>query len=203
MTRFRRLVVATGNPGKVREITSMMAGFAWPIVSLHGLGDVRFPEEGGDYAANALAKAEAVARQLGEWAVADDSGLEVDGLEGRPGPYSARYGGAGLDDAGRVGHLLSELGDASGQARRARFVCIAAVASPEGWGQTFEGICPGRILEAPRGEGGFGYDPVFEPEGHAQSMAELPASEKNRISHRGRAFALLEDALRERLGPGL
>jgi NADH-quinone oxidoreductase subunit F len=131
----RRVVVATGNPGKVREIDAILSDPEIELLSLSGLPAVDFPEEGGDYAANAIEKARAAATQLSEWAVADDSGLEVDALDGRPGPYSARFGGSGLDDMGRVEALLRELAGVEGAARSARFVCIAALATgcERGW----------------------------------------------------------------------
>ena len=119
--------------------------------------------------------------------------MDLDG--GRPGPRSARYGGPGLDDAGRVAHLLDELRGLDGAARDARFVCVAAWATPDGESGTALGECRGRILEAPRGQGGFGYDPVFEVSGRGVTMAELPEGEKNRISHRSRALAGLREAL--------
>jgi XTP/dITP diphosphohydrolase len=198
-----RLVVASGNAGKVREIVALLADLPVEACSLAGWPPVAFPEEGLDYADNAIAKARAVAEQLGEAALADDSGLEVEALDGRPGPLSARYGGPGLDDAGRVRRLLEELGDRPATERRARFVCHAACATPDGRIAVAEGVCAGRILEAPRGEGGFGYDPVFLPDGHAVSMAELPAAVKDTISHRGRAIRRLLPALRGLLGlPG-
>jgi len=186
-----RVVVATGNPGKVREIREMLGGLPAEVCSLDGLGPVTFPDEGDEYAPNAAAKALAVAEQLGEIAVADDSGLEVDALDGGPGPLSARYGGPGLDAGGRVAHLLEALAGVPARERGARFVCVAALALPGGACETFRGECEGRILAARRGAGGFGYDPVFELPGGERTMAEVPADEKNRISHRGRAFAAL------------
>ncbi|MGH0030600.1 MAG: RdgB/HAM1 family non-canonical purine NTP pyrophosphatase [Myxococcota bacterium] len=193
------LLVATGNPGKLREIRSILADLP---VRWHTLADhpeVRLPEEGDDYADNAVAKALAAARASGLRAVADDSGLEVSGLGGRPGPHSARYGGPGLDDAGRVAHLLGEMQGLAGAARDARFRCVAALATPDGRVATAEGVCPGRILEAPRGDGGFGYDPVFWSSEHEQPMAELSEEQKNRISHRGRAFQALRSAIEAEL----
>lgn len=186
-----RVVVATGNPGKVREIREILGDLPAEVCSLEGLGPVTFPDEGAEYAPNAAAKALAVAEQLGEIAVADDSGLQVDALDGGPGPLSARYGGPGLDDRGRVAHLLEQLAGVAAGERGARFVCVAALALPDGTCETVRGECEGRILEARRGEGGFGYDPVFELPDGERAMAEVPAEEKNRISHRGRAFAAL------------
>jgi len=157
------------------------------------LPPVDFPEEGTDYRANAIAKARAVTEQLDEVALADDSGLEVEGLDGAPGPLSARFGGGGLDDAGRVAHLLSELSTRPSPSRRARFVCHVALVTPGGAVQTAFGECGGRIVEAPRGAGGFGYDSVFQPHGFRETMAELAAEEKNSLSHRARALRALFD----------
>lgn len=190
------VVVATGNPGKVAEIAAILAGEPVRLRSLTEFPGVRLPEEGEAYEANAVAKALAAARATGLPALADDSGLEVEALGWGPGPRSARYGGAGLDDAGRVRRLLAALRDAGDAPRRARFVCVAALATPDGRTAVARGECPGEILAEPRGRGGFGYDPVFAPEGRAASMAELPQEEKNRISHRGRAFGALRGALR-------
>ena len=184
-------VVATSNPGKLAEIRAILAGSSIELCSLADVAAVTLPEEGGDYERNAAAKAETVARALGRFALADDSGLEVVGLGGAPGPFSARYGGADLDDAGRSAHLLAELAGKRDRERDARFVCVAALATPRGELFTSLGECEGRILESPRGEGGFGYDPVFEVGDSGRSMAELPAAEKNRISHRARAFVRL------------
>ena len=191
----RALVAATANSGKLDEFRTLLADLPLRVISLDGLDPVRFPEEGLDYAANALAKAQAVADQLGEWAVADDSGLEVSALGGAPGPLSARYGGVGLDDAGRVGHLLSALEEQGTRDRDARFVCFVALVRPGSDPLTAHGECLGRIVTQPRGGAGFGYDPIFIPEGFEATMAELPPGEKDRISHRGRAFARLREAL--------
>jgi len=198
--RRPRLVVATKNPGKLREIRALLADLDVEWCTLRDFPSVVLPEEGDDYAENALEKARSAARQSGEVAIADDSGLEVAGLDGRPGPHSARYGGPGLDDAGRVRRLLEEMRPLTGSQRSARFVCVAAVASPSGETAEARGECPGRILEAPRGEQGFGYDPVFESTERNAPMAELPEAEKNRISHRGRAFAALREAIDAQLG---
>jgi len=204
LTVARRVWVATGNRGKVDEIRAIFAHhpFRHPVECLAASdsGPVRYPEEGDDYRENALAKARAAAGQLGGWAVADDSGLEVDALDGAPGPRSARYGGPGLDDAGRIAHLLEALRGVPPARRAARFVCWAAWASSEGESGAVLGTCAGTILEAPRGRGGFGYDPIFQVEGRRETMAELRAEEKNRISHRARAFAALARELDRALG---
>lgn len=191
------VVVATENPGKVREIEAILAETGLVFASLGDFGPVAFPDEGGDYAANAEAKAAAASRQLGVVAVADDSGLEVDALAGAPGPYSARFGGPGLDDAARVRKLLEALDGVPDAERGARFVCIAALCTPEGERVSYRGECTGRILPVERGSGGFGYDPVFQLTGRGETMAELAASEKNRLSHRAHAFLrLAPDLLR-------
>jgi XTP/dITP diphosphohydrolase len=203
VSRAPLLVVATGNAGKLRELSALLADLPLRLAGLDAFSPLALPEEGDDYEANAAAKALAAARALGHPALADDSGLEVDGLGGAPGPRSARYGGPDLDDAGRVALLLRALAERPAAARSARFVCVAAVALPDGSVRSARGECAGRIVEAPRGAGGFGYDPVFaaEGEGHGdgRTVAELSAGEKARISHRGRALRALRPALRELL----
>ncbi len=194
--RERRLVVASQNPGKAREIARLLSD--WEVSSLADHPPVDFPEEGGDYAENARVKARTAARAIGLPCVADDSGLEVDALDGRPGAYSARYGGPGLDDEGRWRRLLEELGGTP-PPRTARFYCVAALAWPDGESVVADGECRGRILEAPKGDGGFGYDPVFAPDaGGGRSMAELARHEKDAISHRGRALEALAARIAER-----
>lgn len=190
-----RVIAATSNPGKLEEFRTLLADLPITVESLADRGPVRFPEEGLDYAANAVAKALAVAEQLDEWALADDSGLEVEALDGAPGPLSARFGGPTLDDAGRVAHLLSALNKSPQSSRIARFVCVAALVAPSGEQVVTRGECSGRILASTRGTGGFGYDPIFLPDGFEQSMAEIDSRVKDRISHRGRAFAELRPAL--------
>jgi XTP/dITP diphosphohydrolase len=211
--RARRVVLATANPGKLREVIALLAGLPCQVLGLDAFPAVTLPEEGDDYAANAAAKALAAARATGLLALGDDSGIEVEALGGAPGVRSARWGGPELDAAGRNAKLLAALAGVPAEKRTARFYCVAALASPEGHVHTAEGECRGRILPAPRGAGGFGYDPIFQPEGFAvqpegfavqpegyeASMAELPEDEKNRLSHRGRAFAALRPALRRAL----
>ncbi len=190
-------IVATSNLGKRREFAEILAGRSVTLLSLADFDEVLFPEEGLEYERNAIVKAETAARQLGRVAVADDSGLEVDALDGAPGPLSARYGGDGLDDAARVQKLLVALRSVPDAERSARFVCVAALATPDGRVMTTRGECPGRILQASRGGAGFGYDPIFEPEGHGQSMAELAPALKNTISHRALALAQLWEKWRQ------
>lgn len=192
----REVVVATANAGKLREIRAILGERAPALRSLTEFPDAKLPQEGDDYEANAVAKALAAARACGLPALADDSGLEVEALGGRPGPRSARFGGSHLGDRERMAKLLAQLGGVPREARAARFVCVAALATPAGRVWTARGECRGRLLEAPRGQGGFGYDPVFEPEHHQASMAELDPAEKNRISHRARALHDLAGVLR-------
>ncbi len=185
------LVAATANPGKLREIRAILAAAHVDVRALSDFPPVALPEEGDDYAENAVAKARAVAAALGISALADDSGLEVEGLGGAPGARSARYGGPGLDDAARVARLLEDAAALRGDARRARFVCVAALATPDGAVRTARGECRGRLLRSPRGRGGFGYDPIFELGDSGCAMAELPEPAKNRLSHRARALGAL------------
>ena len=194
-------MIATSNPGKLREIRALLEPLPVPLVGLDELAALRLPPEGDDYAANAVAKARAAAAATGSPALADDSGLEVAALGGGPGPRSARFGGPALDDAGRVTRLLAELEGREGESRRARFVCAAALALPGGEVATAFGECMGRIATAPRGRTGFGYDPVFEVDPSGRTMAELPPDEKNRISHRAQAFRALRPKLLECLDP--
>jgi XTP/dITP diphosphohydrolase len=192
------VVVATSNPGKLREIEALLEDLPLSLRSLADYPDFTPPEEGDDYAENAVAKAVACARHALQLALGDDSGLEVVGLGGGPGPRSARYGGPGLDDAGRVDALLAALSGRTGVDREARFVCVVALAAPDGAWVTRRGECAGRILAARRGVAGFGYDPVFGVAGGERSMAELSPAEKNEISHRARAFRALRDELAAR-----
>ena len=194
-----RIFAATGNPGKLREFRTLLGDLALEVSSLEGQPRVDFPEEGTDYAVNAIEKARAVAEQLGQWALADDSGLEVSALNGAPGPLSARFGGPDLDDAGRVARLLEALDEVPASDRSARFVCVAALVGPSGERTVARGECSGRFLAGVRGAGGFGYDPIFQPDGYEESMAELAGAVKDRISHRGRAFAALRSTLVEAL----
>jgi len=179
------LVVATGNPGKLQEMQDYLQGLDWQLRLKPPELDIA--ETGTTFAANAALKATQVARSLHTWAIADDSGLEVTALDGAPGLYSARYG---RTDAERIERLLRELGDTTD--RTARFVCAIAVADPSGeLALAATGICPGEVLTAPRGGGGFGYDPVFYVPAAGQTYAEMSPERKHELSHRGRAFAKL------------
>lgn len=184
----RRLLVATGNRGKLREYATLLRSLGVAVEGLEDHPGVELPPETGTtFEANALLKARAAAAASGVLALADDSGLAVHALDGRPGVFSARYGPPGLDDAGRCQHLLEELSKVEADGRGATFVCVIAVARPDGHARTLRGETHGRILTAGRGEGGFGYDPLFLVPELGQTYAELDAASKNRISHRGRA----------------
>ncbi|MDX1649864.1 MAG: RdgB/HAM1 family non-canonical purine NTP pyrophosphatase [Myxococcota bacterium] len=190
------LVLATANPGKRREFAAILGDVGVQLRTLAEFPETTLPPEGTDYEANAVAKARAVAEATGRPALGDDSGLEVDALDGAPGPLSARFGGPGLDDAGRVEALLEAVRRRGPDAPRgARFVCVAALATHDGRVEVARGACPGRLLEAPRGTSGFGYDPVFVPEGETRTMAELSPAQKHCLSHRGRALAALRPAV--------
>jgi XTP/dITP diphosphohydrolase len=199
----KKMLLATNNPGKLRELKALLAGLRGiALVTPAGLGvHLAVKETGKTYAENAVLKAKAFAAESGLASLADDSGLEVDALEGAPGLYSARYSPRpGATDADRWSYLLENL---SGKERpwRARFRAVIAVAAPTGEAYTAEGICEGQIIPQERGSGGFGYDPIFLLVGREQTMAELSEEEKNRVSHRARAvrngWAMIERALGE------
>ena len=185
-----RLLVATHNRGKMREYAALLADLPVEVTWLDAVGiDTEVDETGKTFAENAILKARAYAAMSGLLTWADDSGLEVDALDGRPGVYSARYGGPGLSDDARYRALLAELAGVPDAERTARFHCVVAIAQPDGTVVTADGTVEGTILHEARGNNGFGYDPVFFVTGHNASMAELPAAVKNRISHRARAAA--------------
>ena len=191
------LLIATANRGKIRELTEALGGLGLEPVGLGalGYGDRPTPEEtGATFEENALLKARYYHEMSGMLTLADDSGLEVDALGGRPGVYSARYGST---DAERIERLLDELEGRPASERTARFVCVLALVG-ENLTQTFTGICDGRIRSAPSGRGGFGYDPVFVPERETRTFAEMSPAEKAAVSHRGRALRALADFLRTR-----
>ncbi len=192
-----RLVVATKNPDKVGEVEAVLAGSGLPIEIVRDRVWPDVAETAATLAGNALLKARTVAVATGLPALADDTGLEVEALGGAPGVRSARYAGPAATYADNVARLLRELeGVAS---RRARFRTVVALVTPDGDELLAEGVLAGEILDAPRGSGGFGYDPVFAVAGRA--LAEMPPEEKNRISHRGRALRALVAALREEEQP--
>ena len=194
-----KFVLATHNPGKLREMGDILRGLGVEVVSPADVGcHVEVEETGTTFAENAMLKAKAICAASGLPAIADDSGLCVDALGGAPGVSSARYGGEGLDDAGRYRLLLSNL---RGQpTRAAHFACAIACAFPNGDTLTAEGRCDGAIAYAPMGEGGFGYDPVFLVPEKAKTFGQLTAEEKSAISHRGRALQAFAAKLETYLG---
>ncbi|HEV2764672.1 MAG TPA: RdgB/HAM1 family non-canonical purine NTP pyrophosphatase [Pyrinomonadaceae bacterium] len=194
------LLIATRNEGKAREFAQMLRDFPLRVRGLAEFPDTTEVEEtGATFAENASLKARAYAAQTGLWTLADDSGLEVEALGGAPGVYSARYGGL-LTDAERTAHLLEELARTGDPERRARFVCVIALSLPPAPDiRLFEETCEGRIARAPLGGFGFGYDPVFVPDGHRHTFGELPANAKDQLSHRARALRKALDFLRQML----
>lgn len=194
----RELLLASNNQGKLREFRELLAGCGWQVLAPADLALVLEVEETGDsYAANAALKAAAFAAASGRFALADDSGLEVDALGGVPGIHSARYGGAGLSDAGRVDRLLAALAPVPDGERTARFRAVLVLQAPDGRTWQTEGVCEGEITWAPRGDDGFGYDPIFLLPNRRCTMAELHADEKNQLSHRARATAALRPILEQ------
>lgn len=187
-----RLTIASRNPGKIREIRSICRD--WPVTWVEA-EPPEIDETGGTYRENALLKAHGAAGAAGVPALADDSGIEVDALGGRPGPRSARFAGPDADDERNLRELLRALAGVPAGGRTARYRAVAAVAWPTGEEVWAEGVCEGVIRSAPTGSGGFGYDPVFEPAGWDRTMAELAPEEKDRISHRAGALRALRDAL--------
>jgi XTP/dITP diphosphohydrolase len=193
------LVIATGNCGKFNEIAALLSGVDACIVPLDRVGPIEVPPESGDsFQENARRKAVGVARGTGYVSLADDSGLEVDALGGRPGVWSARFGGPGKTDAERNALLLDRLAGVCPGNRGARFRCAVAVADPRGAVHVTEGVCEGRIALVPRGEQGFGYDPVFEIPALGKTLAEMDSETKGRLSHRGQAIRAAREIL-ERL----
>ena len=182
-----KFVLATQNPGKVREMSAILSKFDIEVISARDAGiDLEVEETGTTFAENAMLKAKAICKAANMPAIADDSGLCVNALNGGPGVYSARYGGEGLDDVGRYRLLLESM---RGQTTRAaHFACAIACAVPNGKTLTAEGRCDGTIAFAPMGEGGFGYDPVFLVPEKRKTFAQLTAEEKAEISHRGKAL---------------
>ena len=193
---MKELLVASGNKGKLREFGELLKGVVDTILSpadFPGLPEVE--EDGATFEENAIKKARSAALYTGRPVLADDSGLAVDYLSGRPGVYSARFAGEGASDADNNALLLRELAGVPTEKRGGAFHCVIALCQPDGSCQTFDGSLPGVILEAPRGEGGFGYDPLFLVPEYGQTFSELPLEIKNAISHRGRAMKMLKAAL--------
>ena len=188
-----RVVLATRNQHKIRELARILAPYDVELVDWPDLPDVA--ETGTTFAENALLKARAIASLTGLVAVADDSGLTVDALNGMPGVLSARWAGRHGDDAANLGLVLAQLADVPDERRTAAFVCAAAAVSPSGAELVVEGRVDGVLLHAARGDGGFGYDPIFVPAGESRTTAEMSADEKDALSHRGKAFRALAPRL--------
>ena len=195
---MKKLVVATRNRGKIKEIQALLEGLVETVIcsaDVPGLPDT--VEDGSTFEENALKKAREASLFAGLPALADDSGLIVNVLDGRPGVYSARFAGEGAGDEANNARLLEELSEVDAVARQAAFICVLAFVTPDGIERTFTGRVGGRILDEPRGDGGFGYDPLFLVDGFDRTMAELGLDEKNDISHRGQAFKQFRDYLKE------
>ncbi|MEN1968303.1 XTP/dITP diphosphatase [Lentibacillus sp. N15] len=191
---MKQLIIATKNPGKAKEFKDFFKKFHLQAVSLLDLAETipDIEETGTTFEENAAIKAEAIANRMQIPVLADDSGLVIDALDGRPGIYSARYAGEAKDDKKNVAKVLDELNGWKPKQRQAHFVCVLAVAVPNHETLFYKGTCTGSIATEPKGENGFGYDPVFIPSGYSQTMAELAPEEKNAISHRKHAIAKLE-----------
>lgn len=202
-SNFSELLIATHNRGKIRELASWLGRLPLRLRSLDEFPSIQeVAETGTTFVENAVLKATGYARQTGLWSLADDSGLEVEALDGAPGVFSARYAGAQASDAERVELLLEELAQTKDTERRARFVCVIAIATPDAQlANVAEGICEGHLTHAARGRSGFGYDPIFVPRGYEQTFGELPDEVKRSISHRARALEATSTFLRQRFRP--
>ncbi|MFG3345601.1 RdgB/HAM1 family non-canonical purine NTP pyrophosphatase [Streptomyces sp. NPDC048018] len=198
-----RLILATRNAGKITELHAILAdaGLDLELVGADAYPEIPDVKETGvTFAENALLKAHALAQAIGLPAVADDSGLCVDVLNGAPGIFSARWAGTHGDDKANLNLLLAQLSDIDAPHRGAHFACAAALALPDGTERVVEGRMPGTLRHEPVGTNGFGYDPILQPEGHDVTCAELTPAQKNAISHRGKAFRALVPVVRELLG---
>ena len=190
------LVVATGNPGKIEELAAVIAPAGYTVLGLKSLSDdTPVAETGATFEANARLKAEGYSRRTPHLVLADDSGLEVDALDGAPGVLSARYGGPGLTDAQRCAHLLAALSETPDPQRTARFRCVLALAREGRTLEVFDGTVEGTILRTPQGGLGFGYDPIFFHAPSGKTFGELSRAEKDAVSHRGAALRKLMEVL--------
>ncbi|MDZ4776262.1 MAG: RdgB/HAM1 family non-canonical purine NTP pyrophosphatase [Alphaproteobacteria bacterium] len=192
----RRLVVASHNAGKVREIGALLAPFGFDVVSAGTLGLPEPEETEPTFVGNAVLKAKAAAQASGLECLADDSGLEVTALDGAPGIYSARWAGAGKNFHHAMQRVWDELGKRGAADLSARFICVLALARPDGAVETFEGAVDGSLVWPPRGDKGFGYDPIFIAAGQTRTFGEMESAEKQPLTHRARAFAKLADRFR-------
>ncbi len=197
---MEKLLIASTNKGKIKEVRAQLADFDFEIIGLENYPELMNIEEDGDsFKENALKKAKVSAEKTGLVTLADDSGLEVDYLNGSPGIYSARYSGENATDEKNNKKLLKELKGVNKAKRSARFRCVMALYDPlNNFKETVSGSCEGRILKSPKGKNGFGYDPLFYVESKGKAMAELPAEIKNEISHRAVALNKMKKVIRER-----
>ncbi|OCA92368.1 XTP/dITP diphosphatase [Pseudobacillus wudalianchiensis] len=198
---MNKVIIATKNEGKAKEFSSLFAEYGIEVQTLldyPSLPDVE--ETGHTFEENAVLKAEAIANETGQLVIADDSGLSIDALDGRPGVYSARYAGVKKDDEANIQKVLAELKGVPEEKRTARFHCVLAIARPGEKTVTVSGSCEGKITSEKQGANGFGYDPIFWMEGFKKTMAELQPEEKNSVSHRGGAMKKLGALLPEIMG---
>lgn len=191
---IKRIILATANSDKIREIRRILGDLPVDLAPMHGEGA---EETGSTLEENAIIKAEAAARAAGYPALADDTGLEVDFLDGAPGVYSSRFAGEGASYDDNVEKLLEAMGNAPRDQRGSRFRCVAALVFPDGTSETVEGCVNGTILAARRGSGGFGYDPLFLPDGEDKTFAEMPLSRKNGMSHRALAMIAMKKIIEQ------
>ena len=200
---MKEIIIATNNPGKGRDFEALFNPLGIEVLTLKDVAEnIDVEETGVTFEENAVLKAETVARLLGKMVIADDSGLEIDALNGKPGVYSARYAGLGSTDDENIDKVLSELKEVEGNEHPARFQCVLAIAGPNIKTQTFSGSCNGLILDKRQGENGFGYDPIFYMPSKKKSLGELTAVEKSLISHRAAALALLQAELPQLISLG-
>lgn len=196
-----KLLLATRNRNKLTEVQYALAGSGWQVMILSDFGDApEVQEDGATFEENARKKARTAAERAKMWTLAEDSGLEVDALGGEPGVKSARYCGEGATDTDRIRKALDRLVAVPEERRTARFRCVMCLVDPDGHEACFEGRCEGRIAHGARGSAGFGYDPIFIPEGHDRTFAELGLGVKNKISHRARAMQQVIGYLRKAEG---
>ena len=194
-----KIVAATGNKHKIEEIESITKKFGMNVITKAeaGVDDLEVEETGTTFEENSLIKAEAIMKATGMPAIADDSGLEADALNGAPGVYSARFSGEGATDESNNAKLLKLMENIPDDERSARFVSVVTLCFPDGTVVAARGECPGTLRRSPRGDGGFGYDPLFVPVGYDKTYAEISAEEKNIISHRAKALGILRMKLKE------
>ena len=197
----RRVIFTTGNKGKMNEIRQILSDMDLELLSMKEAGiDIEIVEDGSSFEENAIIKAKAVAACTDAIVLADDSGLEIDYLNGEPGIYSARYMGEDTPYSVKNRNFIERLQGVPAEKRTARFVCVIAAAMPDGEVFTTKGVIEGQIAEEPRGENGFGFDPIFYVPEYGCTTAELSEEQKNEISHRGKALTAMKEELRKRIG---